>query len=1010
MFPGTHGKRAVMALSVLFCICTTLAWTGVRAANAGGCAAPTVDGNINDLLVYAGCVTGCGLQTATNAGDVCKTNNLIVSCSAQVACASGGGSTYFVNGFDLTEAALAWDRTTNTLFLGYRVAGTIGDTDGNGNPNTAGGASCAPGANIIDQSGIGTQESYLFDIDTNCDQIPDVEVRVTGSQASPVVSILDANGDPVVGATGTAAYAGSDLEVRVTGLSLPPVFEFFGTAGSAPDGLSEDRFGPLRCTPPALSIDIQKSATPVRLCPGATTAVTLTVHNTSEAALNNVTVTDLLPANLSYVASSTGGTCGVGEPTIGGQLLTWNVGDLAIDQSCTITFTAARGAECLGTVTNHAEARGTFQTACLNGGAPIDVGPDAADFDLVCVDAPCVTLDLTCSPEAACAGEPVTLDWTITSCSDSEEQVDVVIDGQSFGPFTLAPGGTQTGTKSATMPVDCPPPGTVPFSGTATASNECPAGPEATSTDECSVTCLPPPSVTCSATPNPTSACPGASIVITGTATNNSGGPENIDLTIAGTLYSFTDVADGTTVSRDTTVIMPDCTDGQNVTFDVTAVATNSCPGTRDDCTATATVECQAPEITVTKTADPADGTSGELQGTTIHYTIEVNNPSSDVTLENITVTDNFDELYGGNANPTPDSEPAVGANGGTVVWTLATLAPGTTQTFTFDVTVENRNPCVARDVVNQVTAAGSCADANTDDTAETTHHVTCPEVGSLCRITGGGCLNEKGGRAGHKQNTFGGNVSPAHTGGGPTGNEWEHVLRDGRTVLFNFHSHDAHITLCDVVPPGPCSPDAINTRAFFEGTGTYSLGAGSRTQDANFSAWIIDHKEGSCNRSNRDEYSITVRKGLVQGSGDVVFTITGEIDCGNLQIHETPARIFGVGADPGIDPEPAVGSPSEVSGNLDMLNRVIPNPFSGTMSYSYRVPQGTDQVVDISVYDMAGRLVRTLVSDRQAAGQYTVKWDSRNNAGVQMAPGAYLLRARVAGVQNVNRVILLNR
>jgi len=66
----------------------------------------------------------------------------------------------------------------------------------------------------------------------------------------------------------------------------------------------------------------------------------------------------------------------------------------------------------------------------------------------------------------------------------------------------------------------------------------------------------------------------------------------------------------------------------------------------------------------------------------------------------------------------------------------------------------------------------------------------------------------------------------------------------------------------------------------------------------------------------------------------------------------------------------------------------VIPNPFSGTMSYSYKV-SGGGQSVGIGVYDMAGRLVRTLASGWQAQGQYTVKWDSRDNNNAQMAPGS---------------------
>ena len=178
---------------------------------------------------------------------------------------------------------------------------------------------------------------------------------------------------------------------------------------------------------------------------------------------------------------------------------------------------------------------------------------------------------------------------------------------------------------------------------------------------------------------------------------------------------------------------------------------------------------------------------------------------------------------------------------------------------------------------------------------------LTCDPTGcapeGTCRLTGGGCLNEEGAPRGSRQSTFGGNASPLLDGGGPSGNSGEHVYRDARTILFNWHSWDAHVIGCSVVPPGPCSPQAVNTRADFVGTGRYSLGAGGRSESGNMVAYVIDHREGACNRGTRDEYSITVRTGLEIGRGDIVFATAGEIDCGNLQIHEAPARLFGNGS-----------------------------------------------------------------------------------------------------------------
>lgn len=114
--------------------------------------------------------------------------------------------------------------------------------------------------------------------------------------------------------------------------------------------------------------------------------------------------------------------------------------------------------------------------------------------------------------------------------------------------------------------------------------------------------------------------------------------------------------------------------------------------------------------------------------------------------------------------------------------------------------------------------------------------------------------------------------VSP---GGGPTGNEWQHVYRDGRNILYNFHSHDAHVVECSVVSPGPCSPQAENTRADLDGTGAYSEGSGGRVVDAKFEAYIMDHREGACHRGARDEYSIV---GQSQPADIGVYNVAGRL------------------------------------------------------------------------------------------------------------------------------------
>jgi hypothetical protein len=156
------------------------------------------------------------------------------------------------------------------------------------------------------------------------------------------------------------------------------------------------------------------------------------------------------------------------------------------------------------------------------------------------------------------------------------------------------------------------------------------------------------------------------------------------------------------------------------------------------------------------------------------------------------------------------------------------------------------------------------------------------------CSLTGGGCLNVAGEVGHHIQATFGGTVTAQRGSVGPAQSIWEHVYRDGHTILVSFHSLDAHVARCHPEPQGSCPPPDGATRFEFEGTGKVVLGADGAQLDANFQASVLD--AGSCGGSERDFYSITIRRGLEIGQGEVVHQLSGTIDCGNPKV-EAPWR-----------------------------------------------------------------------------------------------------------------------
>lgn len=71
-------------------------------------------------------------------------------------------------------------------------------------------------------------------------------------------------------------------------------------------------------------------------------------------------------------------------------------------------------------------------------------------------------------------------------------------------------------------------------------------------------------------------------------------------------------------------------------------------------------------------------------------------------------------------------------------------------------------------------------------------------------------------------------------------------------------------------------------------------------------------------------------------------------------------------------------------------LHEPYPNPVQGEATITYQLPS-TGEVV-LKAYDMLGREVRTLVEGIERAGNHSLTWDARDNAGLQLASGVYMI------------------
>jgi hypothetical protein len=84
-----------------------------------------------------------------------------------------------------------------------------------------------------------------------------------------------------------------------------------------------------------------------------------------------------------------------------------------------------------------------------------------------------------------------------------------------------------------------------------------------------------------------------------------------------------------------------------------------------------------------------------------------------------------------------------------------------------------------------------------------------------------------------------------------------------------------------------------------------------------------------------------------------------------------------------------------------------VPNPFNPTTAIRFDVPAGGG-VVTLLVYDVAGRVVATLVDGAQAAGSRTVSWTGRDAGGAPVASGVYFYRFTAPGYSQTHKMVLL--
>lgn len=87
-------------------------------------------------------------------------------------------------------------------------------------------------------------------------------------------------------------------------------------------------------------------------------------------------------------------------------------------------------------------------------------------------------------------------------------------------------------------------------------------------------------------------------------------------------------------------------------------------------------------------------------------------------------------------------------------------------------------------------------------------------------------------------------------------------------------------------------------------------------------------------------------------------------------------------------------------------LLSAIPNPTRGRISLHYQLTKTT--MVNLSIYDIQGRLVKTIVDEPQNSGKYTIIWSGLDDEDNSVATGIYFYRFSTDKTIQIQKLILI--
>ncbi|MFP6646627.1 MAG: FlgD immunoglobulin-like domain containing protein, partial [Candidatus Latescibacterota bacterium] len=190
-----------------------------------------------------------------------------------------------------------------------------------------------------------------------------------------------------------------------------------------------------------------------------------------------------------------------------------------------------------------------------------------------------------------------------------------------------------------------------------------------------------------------------------------------------------------------------------------------------------------------------------------------------------------------------------------------------------------------------------------------------------------------------------------------------------------------------DLKPPQPVNPFGYTHLRFAIHPGTLE-GRAFNMVIANARVNLVDKDTGPLVDLERKEWQL-VELALSEigvTSPIELINLTGNLS-GTFYLYDM--RL--VAAPPPAMPTAVLEEHTDVQPTVFTLLQNYPNPFNPETTIRFDLPKA--QEIELVIYNLAAQTVATLVQGHRAAGSYSVRWDGRTDAGLELASGVYVYR-----------------